>query len=98
MSTTLTQSPLDPSLASYDHVIPAGEGWMHEIKAGATFRIIDLEGNQAVDTLFYNAADPSERYSATDTIRAQGNLYLTTGTKLMSTLSRSLLTITPDTC
>ena len=40
------------------------------------FRIVDLEGNQAVDTLFYNADDPEERYSAIDTIRRQGNLYL----------------------
>ena len=27
-------------------------------------RIVDLEGNQAVDTLFFNADDPAERYSA----------------------------------
>ncbi len=47
-------------------------------------RIVDLEGNQAVDTLFYNASHAFERYSATDTIRRQKKLYLTTGSKLYS--------------
>jgi len=47
------------------------------IKKGQVFRILDLEGNQAVDTLFFNARDPEERYSAADTVRAQGALYLT---------------------
>ncbi len=100
MSTTntLTESRFDTQTAAYDHTIPSGEGWMHAIKAGNTFRIVDLEGNQAVDTLFYNAADHSERYSAVDTIRAQSNIYLTTGTQLISTAGRALLTITADTC
>ncbi|EEF63412.1 urea amidolyase associated protein UAAP2 [Pedosphaera parvula] len=94
----LTESQMNSELAAYDHTIPAGEGWMWKIKAGSTFRFVDLEGNQAVDTLFYNAVDPTERYSATDTICTQGNIYLTVGTKLMSTLGRVLLTITADTC
>ncbi len=85
-------------MPSYDHTLPAGEGWIHEIKLGQTFRIVDLEGNQAVDTLFYNAHDIADRYSAQDTIRAQGGIYLTTGTKLMSSEGHVLLTITADTC
>jgi urea carboxylase-associated protein 1 len=59
---------------------------------------VDLEGNQAVDTLFYSASDVTERYSATDTIRGQANIYLTTGTKLLSERGNNLLTITADTC
>ena len=94
MSTLIyTESPLDPDKAIYDHTIPAGDGWMHEIKAGQTLRIVDLEGNQAADTLFYNAHDYADRYSAQDTIREQGNLYLTAGTKLMSTFGTVLLSI-----
>ncbi|HEY5956013.1 MAG TPA: urea amidolyase associated protein UAAP2, partial [Polyangiaceae bacterium] len=58
----------------------------------------DLEGNQAVDTLFYATRDPSERYSATDTIREQGNIYLSAGTKLLSTEGNVMLTIVADTC
>jgi urea carboxylase-associated protein 1 len=61
-------------------------------------RIVDLEGNQAVDTIFYSAADVGERYSLTHTIQAQGALYLTAGTVLMSSEARAMLTITADTC
>jgi hypothetical protein len=93
-----TESSLDPRGAAYDFTLLPGDGWMHEIKAGQTFRIVDLEGNQAADTLFYNAHDPSERYSAQDTIREQGSIYLTAGTPLMSSEGRVMLTITADTC
>jgi urea carboxylase-associated protein 1 len=81
-----------------DTVVPAGEPWMGVVRAGQLLRIVDLEGNQAVDTLFYSAADGSEHYSATDTIRAQGNIYLTTGSVLLTNRSRPLLRIVADTC
>jgi uncharacterized protein len=98
MTFVLKESRLDPMNARVDVVLPAGEGWANEVRAGETFRIVDLEGNQAVDTLFFNARDTSERYSAPETIRAQRNLYLTTGTALMSSEGRPLLTIVADTC
>jgi urea carboxylase-associated protein 1 len=94
----LVASKLDPSDAVYREVIPAGEPWVHEIAKGQIFRIVDLGGNQAVDTLFYNAHDYTDRYSAQDTIREQKNIYLTTGTRLMSTFGSALLTIVADTC
>ena len=94
----LVESTLDPTDAVYRATVPAGEPWMHEIAAGQTFRIVDLEGNQAADTLFYNAKDTSDRYSAQDTIQLQRNIYLTTGTKLVSVRGTVLLTITADTC
>ena len=84
--------------AVFREVVPAGDYWMQVVKAGQTFRILDLEGNQAADTLFYNANDPSERYSAFDTIREQGNVYLTAGTQLLSNEGNVLLEITADTC
>jgi urea carboxylase-associated protein 1 len=93
-----TESPFDPAHAVYDFTCLAGDGWMHEIKRGQIFRIVDSEGNQAVDTLFYNAHDFSDRYSAQDTIREQGGIYLTTGTKLISSEGNVLATITADTC
>ncbi len=79
-------------------VVPAGDYYMKVVKAGQTFRILDLEGNQAADTLFYNANDPSERYSAVDTIREQGNVYLSAGTRLLSNEQNLMLEITADTC
>ncbi len=98
MSTALVESPLDASQAVFRQVVPAGEPFTGIVRKGQTLRILDLEGNQAVDTLFYNADDPEERYSANDTIRAQGNIYLSTGTQLLSSEGRVMLTITADTC
>jgi urea carboxylase-associated protein 1 len=94
----IIESRLDPCDAVLDEVCPAGEPWMRTLRMGQVFRILDLEGNQAVDTLFYNARDPDERYSAVDTIQRQANLYLTAGTQLISTRGNPLLTIVADTC
>ncbi|HEY2731974.1 MAG TPA: urea amidolyase associated protein UAAP2 [Polyangia bacterium] len=94
----LSDSHLDPAQARVDVVLPAGQGWTHELAAGDVFRIVDLEGNQAVDTLFFDARDTTERYSATETMRAQGNIYLTSGAVLRSSEGRPLLTIVADTC
>lgn len=103
MSATITgknlvESKLRPEAAIYRHVINAGDPWIGELQRGQYFRIVDLCGNQAVDTLFYNAHDYSDRYSAQDTIQNQRNIYLTTGTKLISTAATVLLTIVADTC
>jgi urea carboxylase-associated protein 1 len=94
----LQTSPLLAEDEIFRADIGAGDPFVHEILGGQIVRIIDLEGNQAVDTLFYNAHDYTERYSAQDTIRAQRNIYLTTGTKLMSNRRNALLTIVADTC
>ena len=89
---------MDLNNAIYDFTLEAGEGWLHRIEAGQIFRIVDLCGNQAVDTFFFNADDTSERYSLTDTITGQRNIYLTKGSVLRSNLARPMLTITDDTC
>ncbi|MES1260857.1 MAG: urea amidolyase associated protein UAAP2 [Acidobacteriota bacterium] len=94
----MNESALKPDDAVYDEVVMAGDSWIHEIQAGQVFRIVDLGGNQAVDTLFYSAKDTAERYSATDTIVGQRNIYLTTGTVLRSNLRQPMLTIVADTC
>jgi uncharacterized protein len=90
-------SALRPGEADFRQVIPAGEYWIDTVKAGRTLRIVDLEGNQAADTLFFNAADVAERYSAVDTIRAQGNVYLGCGSKLLSTAGNVMAQIVADT-
>jgi len=89
---------LTAATAINDEIIAAGEPWMGSVAKGQILRIIDLEGNQAVDTLFFNLHDTDERYSAVDTIRAQQKIYLTTGTELRSNLDATMLTITQDTC
>jgi urea carboxylase-associated protein 1 len=98
MSLTLQTSSLDPAHAAVDAIVPAGEPWMHKLSKGQVFRILDLEGNQAVDTLFFSAQDPEEHYSMTHTIQAQSALYLTTGSVLMSSEGRPMLSIVADTC
>jgi urea carboxylase-associated protein 1 len=99
MSTpSLVTSAREPSRASFQEVVTAGVGLTHELRKGQVLRIVDLQGNQAVDTLFYNAQNLEERYSATETLRAQERLYLTTGTRLLSSEGRVMLTITADTC
>lgn len=94
----LLESQLDPGQAAINEICAAGEPWVKQIKRGQKFRIVDLEGNQAVDTLFYNTNNALERYSATDTIRRQNKLYLTTGSKLYSNFGNAMLTIIADTC
>jgi len=97
-TSSLRPSLLTPESALHSFTVEAGDPFVFEILEGQYLRIVDLKGNQAVDTLFYNAKDYSDRYSAQDTIREQGNIYLTTGTKLLSTEGHVLLEIVADTC
>ncbi len=90
-------SALQPDSACYRTVIPAGDYWIHRVAKSQSFRIVDVEGNQSADTLFFSAADPADRYSAVDTIRAQGNVYLTAGSELLSTTGNVLARIVADT-
>jgi len=94
----IKESQREPNQASFREVVAAGDYFIHTLKQGQTVRLLDLDGNQAADTLFYSAADPAERYSAMDTIREQGNVYLTAGTTLMSNRMKPLLEIVADTC
>ncbi|MEW9857060.1 urea amidolyase associated protein UAAP2 [Novosphingobium sp. M1R2S20] len=83
-----------PSTVLHDEVVPARAPWLHHVAAGQTLRIVDLEGNQAVDFLLYSSDDDSERYSAQDTVAGQGNLFLRGGTVLRSNEGRPMMTIT----
>ena len=94
----ILESQRRPADASFRQIIEAGDYFMRILDEGEVFRILDLEGNQAVDTLFYSAENPVERYSTVDTIREQGNVYLTAGTSLLSTEGNVMLEIIADTC
>jgi len=99
MSKTMNDSALAglPSRILLDEVVPARAPWDHLVRSGETLRILDLEGNQAVDFLLYSADDDTERYSAQDTIAAQGNIFLRTGTVLMSNEGRPMAAISATT-
>ena len=53
-----------PAGPRIDHEIPARQPWSGIIRAGERLRLVDTHGQQAIDTLFYNAHDYSDRYSA----------------------------------
>jgi urea carboxylase-associated protein 1 len=94
----MIESQYKPANALLNQICNAGDSWMSLVKKGQIFRILDLEGNQAVDTLFYNADNPEERYSAVDTIVRQRQIYLTTDSILYSSEGNAMLTIVVDTC
>jgi uncharacterized protein len=94
----ITESLLYPAEAKFQQQVNAGDYWLQRIEAGQTLRITDLEGNQAADTLFFNGDDTAERYSMSDTLRGQKNVFLSAGSVLRSNLDRPMLTITADTC
>lgn len=98
MTIPLTQSPLDTQDAVFTHTVAAGDGWMHLLKKEQTLRITDLHGNQAVDTIFFNADNTNERYHAANTMREQKNVYISTGTNIRSSENNVMLTVTADTC
>jgi urea carboxylase-associated protein 1 len=87
----------DQKMIQNDLVGP-GQPWSGIVKRGQRLRIVDLEGNQGVDFLCYNAADPEERYHAPNTLKASGTLRLTSGHTLFSDIARPMFTIVEDTC
>lgn len=79
-----------------DETVAPRAPWSKIVRAGDVLTIVDLHGNQAVDTLFYDADDHGIRYSAPATIAAQGNIFLTTGTVLRDSDGAPMLTIIDD--
>jgi uncharacterized protein len=84
--------------AVYVQHVPSEAPWSCILERGQTLRIIDSEGQQAVDALLYAADDLTERYSAQDTLRTQGSAYVQLGTSLISNRDRVMARITADSC
>ena len=80
-----------------EEVVPAKSSWSGIIKKGQRLKITDLEGQQAVDFLCYNNNDRSDRYSATNTVKVQGNVYVGLGSILYSDSGTPLLEVVEDT-
>jgi urea carboxylase-associated protein 1 len=91
--TTSTALPALPGRVIHDEIIPARADWDHQLRRGETLRIVDLEGNQAVDFLVYSLHDDSERYSAADTMAAQRNIFLVPGSVLLSNEGNPMMTV-----
>ena len=82
----------------YDAIVPARAPWSGVLRKGQILRLIDLEGQQAVDALFYRADHFDERYSAQDTLRAQRKAYIGLGSQLLSNEGNVMLTVVADSC
>ena len=91
-----TSNVVEQMKVIYKETVLAGEGWTYVLEPGQVLRIVDLEGNQAIDTLFYAADDVTDHYSAINTIQRQGNLYLTTGSVLVTESGLELVEIIAD--
>ena len=89
----MISAPELPGKVVLDEVVPALAPWTAIVRQGQTLRIVDLEGNQAVDFLMYALEDDAERYSAQDTIAAQGNIFLREGSVLMSNERRPMAVV-----
>jgi urea carboxylase-associated protein 1 len=89
-------SELSPAEAYLDFTIPARAPWSLVLKRGQRMRLIDLKGQQALDALFYSAEDTAERYSAQDTMRAQGFAYIRKGTQLRSNEGSVMAVVVED--
>jgi urea carboxylase-associated protein 1 len=79
-----------------DEIVPPGP-WSGTIEKGHHLRIIDLAGQQAVDFLCYDRADPENRYNAGNTIKVNGRAQLSAGMALLSEFADVLMTIEADT-
>ncbi len=79
------------------HLEP-GQGWGRLMRAGERLRIVDLEGQQAVDFLCFDGLDPQDRYNAANTMKLAGNIFVSKGSGLYSDRARKLMTVCEDTC
>lgn len=86
---------IDPAYGAVlgrETVAPRGP-WSAVLKTGQVLTIVDLDGNQAVDFLCYDAQDTSRAYSFQTTLQEQQSVYLTTGSILRSNEGDALLTV-----
>ncbi|MGF1447496.1 MAG: DUF1989 domain-containing protein [Pikeienuella sp.] len=82
-----------------DTTVPARAPWSGRLAAGECLRLIDLEGQQAIDFLCFAAVPHRgqvERYHAANTIKIPKTLKIGAGTVLYSQFARPLMTVIAD--
>ena len=79
------------------HIVDAKLPWSTQIKKGQLLEIKDTHGQQAVDFLCYDADNTVNRYSATNTVKVQGNIYVGKDTVLYADSGKALMTVIEDT-
>jgi len=87
-----------PAGATLRHeVIPAGWYWAAPVRRGEALRIANPSGRATVSAMLWNAAEPSERFNAGDTVKLQWSARLGRGKLLFSDMGRVLAAIIEDT-
>ena len=84
-------------MANQPIIVDAKQAWTGLVKRGQVLAIKDTHGQQAVDFLCYDADNTADRYSATNTVKIQGNVYVGNGTVLYADSGKPLLTVIEDT-
>lgn len=97
MQDSVTQAPTATTVLE-DLTIPPNGHWGRRLAAGDHLRLVDIEGQQAVDFLCYDADRPEIRYNAADTMKLHGSIYLTKGARIMSDMGYPLMTLLEDSC
>ena len=78
--------------------VDPGGSWGARLAQGELVRFVDLEGQQAVDFLCYNARDTRDRYNAANTMKMAENAYLNAGTVLYGEYATRLMKIVASSC
>lgn len=89
---------MDEKTPILDETLRGGAMRSFILRRGSVLRLTDLEGGANVAALFFNAADPLERYNMPDTLKAQHTAFLTRGFVLYSDMGRILVSMVADTC
>ena len=90
----MTQSnPSADGSLLWEHTIPAGTHWSGIFRRGTTVRLTDLDGGGNCAMIFFNPADPLERYNMPDTLKAQHTGRLAAGHCLYSDMGRVVCSI-----
>jgi urea carboxylase-associated protein 1 len=78
-------------------VIPARWYLAIELSQGQVLRIVDLEGQQVADIVFFNRNNLAEKFSPNNTVTLNRNVYLSNGGRLYSDQANVMCTIVVDT-
>ncbi len=84
-------------MSLYSYIVKAKQPWSGQIKQGQVLTIKDTYGQQAVDFLCYDADNTIDRYSATNTVKVQGNIYVGKDTVLYADSGKALMKVLEDT-
>jgi urea carboxylase-associated protein 2 len=82
----------------WEETLPGGAHWSAVIRRGVMLRMVAQGDDANVAAIFFNAAQPLERYNMADTLKAQHTAHLTTGCVCYSDMGRILCSIVADTC